>query len=119
MVLSFGQKVVELYHLQDFGHNDGALVAYLPNEKILVEADAFNPPAQPLTQAPAAVNPFTASLVDNIARLKLDVETIIPVHYPADNRKITAAELLIAAGKPNSSAHTKPEAPTKTRSGNS
>ena len=119
LVLSDGQQVVELYHLQDFGHNDGALVAYLPNEKILVEADAFNPPAQPLTQAPAAVNPFTASLVDNIARLKLDVETIIPVHYPADNRKITAAELLIAAGKPNSSAHTKPEAPTKTRSGNS
>ena len=119
LVLSDGEQVVELHHLQNFGHNDGTLVAYLPKEKILVEADAFTPPAQPLTQTPAAINPFTASLVDNIARLKLDVETIIPIHYPVDNRKVTEAELLTAAGKPNLSAHAKAEPQTRTRRGNS
>jgi hypothetical protein len=34
-----------------------------------------------------------STLVDNINRLKLDVETIIPVHYPADGRTVTMAEL--------------------------
>jgi hypothetical protein len=33
------------------------------------------------------------SLADNIQRLKLDVQRIIPVHYPADNRVVTMAEL--------------------------
>ena len=97
--LSDGQQVVELYHLQDFGHQDGMLVAYLPKEKVLVEADAFNPPAAPLTQTPAVINPIQQSLAANIERLHLDVERIVPIHLPADNRKVTLAELLKAVGK--------------------
>ncbi len=31
--------------------------------------------------------------LDDIDRLGLDVETIIPVHYAADGRKVTRAEL--------------------------
>ena len=45
-VLTDGNHVIELYRLQGSNHNDGLIVAYLPKEKILVEADAFNPPAQ-------------------------------------------------------------------------
>ena len=100
-VMTDGNHVIELYHQQDFGHNDGMLLVYLPKEKILLEADGFNPPAQPLTRTPAAISPYTANLEANIERLKLDVVRIIPVHYPADNRKIMDAELLIAAGKSN------------------
>jgi hypothetical protein len=37
----------------------------------------------------------------NIDRLKLDVERIIPIHYPADNRKVMKSELLVAIGKSN------------------
>lgn len=96
-----GNRVVELYHQQDFGHNDGMLLVYLPKEKVLLEADGFNPPAQMLTRTPAMISPYTANLVANIERLKLDVERIISVHYPADNRKVMKAELLIAAGKSN------------------
>jgi glyoxylase-like metal-dependent hydrolase (beta-lactamase superfamily II) len=99
LVLSDGNQVVELYHLENFGHNDGMLIAYLPKEKVLLEADGFNPPPQPLRQKPAAISPYTASLAANIERLKLDVQRIIPVHYPADNRKVTMAELDVAVGK--------------------
>ncbi|MES1196863.1 MAG: MBL fold metallo-hydrolase, partial [Steroidobacter sp.] len=82
-----------------FGHHDGALFAYLPKEKVLVEADAFNPSAKQVTQTPDNINPFTQNLVDNIDRLKLDVQRIIPIHLPADNRKVTLSELLTAVGK--------------------
>ncbi len=99
MVLTDGNHVIELYHLQNFGHNDGMLIAYLPKEKVLLEADGFNPPAQPATQRPATISPYTASLAANVERLKLDVQRIVPVHYPADNRKVSMAELQTAVGK--------------------
>jgi glyoxylase-like metal-dependent hydrolase (beta-lactamase superfamily II) len=98
-VLTDGNHVVELHRLQGSNHNDGLIVAYLPKEKILVEADAFNPPAQADAPTPATINANNTNLLDNIARLKLNVETLIPVHYPADSRKVTMAELLRAAGK--------------------
>src|SRR5579862_5841040 len=40
-VLTDGNHVIELYRLQGSNHDDGLFVAYLPKEKILVEADAF------------------------------------------------------------------------------
>lgn len=100
-VMTDGNHVIEIYHQQDFGHNDGMLLVYLPREKVLLEADGFNPPAQPLTRTPATISPYTANLQANIERLKLDVERIVPVHYPADNRKVMDKELLIAVGKSN------------------
>jgi glyoxylase-like metal-dependent hydrolase (beta-lactamase superfamily II) len=99
MVLTDGNHVIELYHLQNFGHNDGMIVAYLPKEKVLLEADGFNPPPQPLTQRNATISPYTASLAANIERLKLDVQRIVPVHYPADNRKVSLAELKTAVAQ--------------------
>jgi glyoxylase-like metal-dependent hydrolase (beta-lactamase superfamily II) len=98
-ILTDGTHTIELYHLADFGHNDGMLIAYLPKEKILLEADGFNPPPQPLTRTPAAVSPYTASLAANIQRLNLDVQRIIPVHYPVGDRKVPMAELQVAVGK--------------------
>lgn len=99
LTLTDGSRSVEIYHLKDFGHNDGAIVAYLPKERVLVEADAFNPPPAPLTQTPAAINPSALSLDANIERLHLDVERIIPIHLPADNRPITLKEFHTAIGK--------------------
>ena len=100
-VMTDGNHVIEIYHQQDLGHNDGMLLVYLPKEKVLLEADGFNPPAQPLTRTPSAVSPYTANLQANIERLKLDVERIVPVHYPADSRKVMDKELLTAVGKSN------------------
>ena len=68
---------------------------------MLLEADGFNPPAQTLTRTPATISPYTLNLAANIDRLKLDVQRIIPIHYPADNRKVMRSELLVAIGKSN------------------
>ena len=91
-VLTDGSHTVELHHLQRFGHHDGMLIVYLPKEKVLLEADGYNPVAANATP-PSPPSPFTLSLLDNIERLKLDVQRIIPVHYPADNRVVTMTEL--------------------------
>ena len=98
-VLTDGNHVIELHRLQNSNHNEGLIVAYLPKEKILVEADAFNPPAQ--ANAPATPNPNNFNLVENLNRLKLDVETIIPIHYPADSRKVSITELRRIVGQSN------------------
>jgi glyoxylase-like metal-dependent hydrolase (beta-lactamase superfamily II) len=98
-VLTDGNRVIELYRLQGSNHNDGLIVAYLPKEKILVEADAFNPPAQPNAAPPSPPTANNVNLMENIERLKLDVDTIIPIHYPPDSRKVAMAELTRAVGK--------------------
>jgi len=91
-VLTDGTHVLELYHMKNFLHHDGMIMAYLPKERVLLEADAYNP--QPATAAPPnPPSPYTLSLAENIQRLKLNVDRIVPVHYPADNRVVTLAEL--------------------------
>jgi len=97
-VLTDGTHTIELYHMQNFGHHDGMLMAYLPKEKVLLEADGYNPQAANATP-PSPASPFTLSLLDNIRRLKLDVQRIVPVHYPADNRVVTMAELTKWVGR--------------------
>jgi hypothetical protein len=62
-------------------HADTMLIAYLPKTKLLVEADLWNPGAQPNAPAPtgiAATEP--SNLWNNIQRLKLDVTQIAPLH---------------------------------------
>jgi len=98
-VLTDGSRVVELYHMQNFGHHDGMLLAYFPKEKVLLEADAYNPQAVTATP-PSPPSPYTVSLLDNVSRLKLDVQRIVPVHYPADNRNVTLAEVTKWVGRP-------------------
>jgi glyoxylase-like metal-dependent hydrolase (beta-lactamase superfamily II) len=101
-VMTDGNHVIELYHMTNIGHHDGLIMAYLPKEKVLVEADAYNPAAQPNATPPSPPSPYTLALVSNIERLKLDVNRIIPIHYPADNRAVTRAELLKWVGKASS-----------------
>jgi glyoxylase-like metal-dependent hydrolase (beta-lactamase superfamily II) len=88
--------------MQNFSHHDGMLMAYLPKEKVLFEADAWNPAPTATATPPSPPSPFTTSLVDNMQRLKLDVVRIIPVHYPADNRVVTPADLMRWVGRTTS-----------------
>jgi glyoxylase-like metal-dependent hydrolase (beta-lactamase superfamily II) len=99
-VLTDGTHVVELYHQTNFGHHDGMLLVYFPKEKVLLEADGYNPQPANAT-APNPPSPYTVSLLDNIRRLKLDVKRIVPVHYPADNRVVTVEELTKWVGRPS------------------
>jgi glyoxylase-like metal-dependent hydrolase (beta-lactamase superfamily II) len=80
-VLSDGTQTLELYKIQGSNHADTMLIAYLPKDKLLVEADMWNPPAQPNTPAPAGVAAAEPlNLWNNIQRLKLDVAQIAPLH---------------------------------------
>ena len=78
-VLTDGTRRMVIYHYAGNMHNPGMLMAYLPAEKILIEADSFSPPATPLTAPPnALVN--LKHFVDYVDRLQLDVDTVVPVH---------------------------------------
>lgn len=90
-VLTDGTHVIELYRRQDNLHHEGEIVAYLPNEKVLLEADGFLPPAQADATTPNPLDPN--HLLNDIKQLKLNVDAIVPVHYPADLRVVTMEEL--------------------------
>jgi glyoxylase-like metal-dependent hydrolase (beta-lactamase superfamily II) len=94
-VLSDDTRTIELHHIQGNMHADGLLMAYLPNEKLLVEADVYNPPA-PNTPPPAQPNPVQVNLHDNIERLQLTVDQLLPLH----GRIVPLSDLLKAIGKP-------------------
>jgi glyoxylase-like metal-dependent hydrolase (beta-lactamase superfamily II) len=80
-VLTDGTQTLELYKIQGSNHADAMLIAYLPSDKLLVEADMWNPPAQPSAPAPTGVAAAEAlNLWNNIQRLKLDVAEIAPLH---------------------------------------
>jgi glyoxylase-like metal-dependent hydrolase (beta-lactamase superfamily II) len=77
-VLTDGNMTLELYFMRDQLHSEGLLMAYIPGEKLLIQADAYAPrPGAPPLPAPS---PFTTNLVDNAARLKLDVARVVHVH---------------------------------------
>jgi len=97
-VLSDGTRTMEIYNVQGLQHAQGMVIAYLPQEKMVLEADLFTPPAQGAPM-PAMVTASHRSFYNNVQRLRLDVQTIVPVHggrtFPwADFAKF------VTAGKP-------------------
>ena len=82
-----GTRTLELYHLQGSNHADTMLIAYLPKEKVLIEADVYNP--APPNAAPGPVSKESVNLYNNINRLKLDVQQIAPLH----GRLVTISDL--------------------------
>ena len=78
-VLSDGTRTLEMYNVQGLQHAQGMLIAYLPQEKIVIEADLFTPPAQNAPM-PTMVTQSHRSFYNNVQRLKLDVTTIAPIH---------------------------------------
>ena len=95
-LLGDGTRTIELHLIANNNHNDGIIMAYLPVERILIEADAYTPAAAGTTP-PVTPNPFSVALADNIKRLNLDVATILALHGP---RVTTMADLNAAIGRP-------------------
>jgi glyoxylase-like metal-dependent hydrolase (beta-lactamase superfamily II) len=93
-VMTDGTRTVEIHHIAGSLHHDGMIMAYLPKEKFLIEADAFTPVASN-AKYPVPPNPFSINLADNITRLKLNVEQILPLH----GRMVPTAELDKAIGR--------------------
>ena len=70
--LTEGDRTVVIHRLKDDLHADGMLIVYLPEERILIEADAFTPGA--------AESPFATNLLQQVRDLGLEVDRIAPVH---------------------------------------
>jgi len=89
-----GQQSIELHYVEQFNHSDNMIIAYLPNQKIVVNADMYGPPAAGGTLP--FVSPNAVALYRNIKRLKLDVATHVPIHGnpgpQADFERIVGAE---------------------------
>ena len=93
-VMSDSALAVELHLIQDNPHNTGIIMAWLPKEKLLVEVDVYTP-LPPNAPPPANPNPNMVNLYDNIQRLNLDVNRIVPLH----GRVVDLAELKKTIGK--------------------
>ena len=80
-VLTEGGQSLEIYHIEGDSHAADLMMFYFPKAKILVEADDFTP-STPQVPAPTGARPavFSANLMKNVQRLKLDVTTIAPLH---------------------------------------
>lgn len=97
-VLIDATQTMELYKIQGSNHADTMLIAYFPKDKLLVEADMWNPPVQPNGPPPvgaAAAEPL--NLWTNIQRLRLDVAQIAPIH----GRIVPFSEFRRAVGQSN------------------
>ena len=85
---------IELYHVIDKNpervHSNGILIALLPKEKILFQADFTLP-------NPGSTVPYTASLAEHVDRLKLDFTTYLSVHNSSEPQ--TRADLMKLIGK--------------------
>jgi glyoxylase-like metal-dependent hydrolase (beta-lactamase superfamily II) len=97
-VLTDGNHVIELHQQQGSNHHPGIIFAYLPKQKILFEGDGYNANVPANSPTPNPVGPYTVNLVENVRRLNLDIDRIISIHPPPDNRVVTMQEMLRAAG---------------------
>ncbi len=94
-ILTDGKRPIEIHSIAGNGHNDAFVLVYLPNEKILVEADAYTPVAANVP-VPTALNPYSVNLYENIQKLNLNVDKIAALHGP---RVVTLADLRAAIGQ--------------------
>ena len=89
-VITDGVRMLEVFHVQDMAyelgdpslrqgnHSQDMLMAYLPKERILYNADLYSPPAA--GAAPPAQNAANKTLYQNMLKLKLDVAQHVPIH---------------------------------------
>jgi hypothetical protein len=92
-VLTDGNQTLEIYLMKDQPHAEGLLMMYLPKAKLLIQADAYIPrPGAPPLPMPS---PYTTNLVDNISRLKLEVDRVVQIHGGSS----PYADVLAAAGR--------------------
>jgi glyoxylase-like metal-dependent hydrolase (beta-lactamase superfamily II) len=79
MMMSDAMRTLVIQRIRDSAHNDTFLMVYLPKERLLIEADAYTPLA-PNAAPPANANPLNVNLVENIKRMNLRVDKILPLH---------------------------------------
>ena len=69
---------MEVHHIAGNLHPDDLLMVYLPEEKLLIQAGTYTP-APPTSPPTTVVNPNSVNLADNITRLGLTVDRLLPL----------------------------------------
>jgi glyoxylase-like metal-dependent hydrolase (beta-lactamase superfamily II) len=92
--LTDGQRRIEIHRIADSAHATGYLMVYLPQERILIEVDAYAPGPEGAPVPPP--NAAVVNLYDNVVRLGLQPRQIVALHGP---RVATLQELRAAAGR--------------------
>jgi len=75
-VISDGTRTMQIHYVNPLDHVEGMLMAYLPKEKLLIEADLVNTD-NPL---PARLSADQRSFVSAVQKLRLDVTQLVPMH---------------------------------------
>lgn len=75
-VITDGSRILQVFYVHPLPHAEGMLIASLPRERLLVEADLFD------SHLPRPWRPSAASrsLLSMVRTLKLDVAQIVPIH---------------------------------------
>ena len=94
LVLRDGARTVEVHEMQGSVHSQGFMLVYLPKERLLIEADAYTP-GPPNSPVPPVPNANAVNLVQNIERLGLGVDRILPLH----GRVVPVGELMAFVGR--------------------
>ena len=93
-VLRDALRPIEIHEMTGSVHAQGFLMVWLPNEQLLIQADAYTPGA-PNSPPPPVVNANHVNLVQNIERLGLVPQRILPLH----SRMVPYSELLAQIGR--------------------
>jgi glyoxylase-like metal-dependent hydrolase (beta-lactamase superfamily II) len=93
-VLRDASRPVEVHEIQGSVHAEGFLLVWLPRERLLIQADAYTP-GPPNSPPPAVPNGNQVNLAQNIDRLKLNVDRILPLH----GRVVPLSELHTQIGR--------------------
>jgi glyoxylase-like metal-dependent hydrolase (beta-lactamase superfamily II) len=75
-VITDNSRILRVHYVQPLQHVSGMLMAYLPAERILFEADLFDNHEPPRSSQLPAMRSFQ----NQVQRMKLDVATVAPVH---------------------------------------
>lgn len=89
-VITDGTRSLHVYYVQPLRHAEGMAMAYLPGERLLLEADLFDTHEPP----PSAPTQAMTTMYRNMRTLNLDVATIVPVH----GRPVPLSAFLTAMG---------------------
>jgi hypothetical protein len=75
-VLSDGTRNLHIHYVNPLRHVEGMLMAYLPKEKLLIEADMLDT----IAPLPTTLSRDQRSFYNAVGKLKLDVSQIVPIH---------------------------------------
>ena len=75
-VISDGTRTLQIHYVNPLQHVEGMLMAYLPRERMLIQADLVDT----FDTLPATMSGDQRSLFNAVRKLRLDVSQLVPAH---------------------------------------